>query len=130
MSEAVNRPVTHSRLSAPSMSRSIIARYVNPWKYKREQAEAARVAALRSRDGDECRRCRRPLRFDLTAGHDLGPKVEEIAPTSEGEVFALDALCLTHRRCNAVGADDTAEVTERARRKNEAELFARSRKRA
>jgi len=43
---------------------------------------------------------------------------------------ALEALCLTHRRCNAAGADNTAEVTERARRKNEAELFARSRKRA
>ena len=112
------------------MSRSIIVRYVNPWKYKREQEEAARVAALRSRDGDECRRCRRPLRFDLTPGHDLGPKVEEIAPTPDGEIAALESLCLTHRRCNAAGADNTAEVTERARRKNEAELFAKSRKRA
>lgn len=116
-------------MAAP-MSRSIIARYVNPWKYKREQAEAARVAELRSRDGDDCRRCRRPLRFDLTPGHDLGPKIEEIAPTPKDEVPALEALCITHRRCNAVGADNTAEVTERARRKNEAELFAKSRKRA
>jgi hypothetical protein len=112
------------------MSRSIIARYVNPWKYKREQEETARVAALRQRDGDECRRCRRQLRFDLTPGHDLGPKVEDIAETLDGVAPALEGLCLTHRRCNAAGADNTAEVTERARRKNEAELFARSRKRA
>lgn len=115
---------------APLMSRSIIARYVNPWKYKREQEEAARIAALRQRDGEDCRRCRRPMRFDLTPGHDLGPKVEEVAPTPEGETPALESLCLTHRRCNAAGQDNTAEVAERARRKNEAELFARSRKRA
>jgi hypothetical protein len=112
------------------MSRSIIARYVNPWKYKREQEEAAWLAALLARDGDECRRCRRPMRFDLTPGHDLGPKVEEVAPAPAGEAPPLESLCLTHRRCNAAGADNTAEVTERARRKNEAELFGKARRRA
>ena len=103
------------------MSQSIIARYVNPWKFKREQEERQRVAELRKRDGEDCRRCRRPMRFDLTAGHDLGPKIEAI-PSGE--------LCLTHVRCNAQGADNTAEVTAGVRRKNEAELFAKSRKSA
>jgi hypothetical protein len=112
------------------MSRSMIARYVNPWKYRRDQAEAARLAALRARDGDGCRRCRRPMRFDLPPGHDLAPRVEDIAFTPAGEEQALESLCLTHRRCNPAGADNTAEVTERARRKNEAELFAKARKRA
>ena len=111
------------------MSRTIILKYVNPWKFRREQ-EARRIAVLRSRDGDDCRRCRRPLRFDLPAGHDTGATVEEILPTPEGGVAALDNLCLTHRRCNAAGADHTVEVTERMRRRNEAELFARTRKRA
>ena len=110
------------------MSRSMIARYVNPWKYKREQAEAARLAALRSRDGDGCRRCRRPLRFDLPEGHDLGPKIECIA-SANGETSAIDHLCLTHRRCNSEKADYTAEVKERIRRKAEADLLSRSRKR-
>jgi hypothetical protein len=109
------------------MSRFDLARYVTPWKYKREQEELRRVAELRSRDGDECRRCRRPLRFDLTSGHDLGPKVEAIVPAADGEVPALDQLCLTHRRCNADGVDHTHEVQERVRRKNEAALFARRR---
>jgi 5-methylcytosine-specific restriction endonuclease McrA len=110
------------------MSRSIIARYVIPWKYKREQAQK-RLAELRRRDGDDCRRCRRPLRFDLPDGHDQGPKVECIAAAAEGEPEALDNLCLTHRRCNSEKADYTAEVQERVRRKAEAELLSRSRKR-
>jgi hypothetical protein len=112
------------------MSSSILTRYVTPWKFRREQQELQRVAELRRRDGDDCRRCRRPMRFDLPSGHGLGPRVEEAAHTPEGEQPALDSLCLTHRRCNADAADNTREVQERVRRKGEAELFARSRKRA
>jgi 5-methylcytosine-specific restriction endonuclease McrA len=110
------------------MSQSIIARYVTPWKYKREQ-EQKRLHALRQRDGDDCRRCRRPLRFDLPRGHDMGPKVEQIMP-AESETEALDNLVLCHRRCNGEGADHTREVQERVRRKNEAVLFSKTRKRA
>ena len=109
------------------MSRTTIARYVNPWKYKREQQELQRLTALRQRDGDDCRRCRRPLRFDLPNGHDWGPKVEQIAPAMEDEAPSLDNLCLCHRRCNAESADRTREVQERVRRKNEAVLFVKSR---
>ena len=106
---------------------TVIARYLNPWKFRRERDELQRIAALRTRDGDECRRCRRPMRFDLKSGQDLGPRIETIAP---GRMEALDGLCLTHVRCNPQGANNTAEVTDRVRRKNEAELFANSRKRA
>jgi len=103
------------------MSPSIIARYVSPWKFRRQQEALERVAGLRQRDGDDCRRCRRPMRFDLPTGHDMAPKIEDV-PSGE--------QCLTHVRCNPQGADNTAEVTTRVRRKNEAELFAKSRKRA
>ena len=103
------------------MSQSVIARYLNPWKFKREQEDLQRVVELRQRDGDDCRRCRRPMRFDLAGGHGLAPKIENI-PSGE--------QCLTHVCCNARGADNTAEVTARVRRKNEAELFANSRRRA
>jgi hypothetical protein len=106
---------------------SSIVRFVIPWKYRREQDEQ-RLRALRSRDGDSCRRCRRPMRFDLPAGHDQGPKVEEVAPACEPD--ALDHLVLCHRRCNGEGADHTSEVQQRVRMKGEAALFARSRKRA
>src|SRR6478672_787168 len=106
-----------------------IARFVSPWKYRREQAEAARVHALRRRDGDDCRRCRRPMRFDLPAGHDAGAWVQPVQFGADATEAALDNLCLTHRRCNAAAADNTVEVTERIRRKQEADLFTKSRKR-
>jgi 5-methylcytosine-specific restriction endonuclease McrA len=110
------------------MSSSIIARYVTPWKYRRE-LEQQRLQALKGRDGENCARCRRPLRFDLPEGHDMAPKVEPVLPVAKGEEPPLDNLVLTHRRCNGEGADYTHEVTERIRRRNEAELFANARRR-
>jgi hypothetical protein len=112
------------------MSRSTIARYVTPWKFRREQQHLRRVVELRRRDGDDCRRCRRPVRFDLPRGHDLGPSIEQVLPTAVNEEETLDNFCLTHRRCNASGKDVTCEVQERVRRKNEAELFAKAKRRA
>ena len=112
------------------MSRSLIARYVTPWVSKREREEQRRVAELRQRDGDNCRRCRRPIRFDLPSGNDKGPKIEAMAEPAAETAAAIESLCLCHGRCNADSADNTAEVTERVRRRSEAALFARSRKRA
>ena len=108
---------------------SSIARFVSPWKYRRRQEEA-RLRALRQRDGDECRRCRRTMRCDLPAGHDQGACVQPIQFGADAEKASFDNLCLTHRRCNAASADNTDEVTERIRRKQEAELFSKARKRA
>jgi hypothetical protein len=110
------------------MSRTMIARYLNPWKFKREQ-ERQRLQALRHRDGDDCRRCRRPMRFDLPAGHDMCPKVEEVVTGPVDDPGQIHNLCLCHRRCNAESADYTAEVKERIRRKAEADLLSRSRRR-
>lgn len=109
------------------MSRSIIAKYVTPWAFKREREEQKRIADLRSRDGDNCRRCRRPIRFDLTRGHDKGPAIESIVGPTSDEPQAIENLCLCHGRCNADSGDNTLEVTERVRRKSEAELFTKSR---
>jgi hypothetical protein len=103
---------------------SAIVKFVNPWKFRRHQ-EAQRLQALRHRDGDDCRRCRRPMRFDLPRGHDLGPKVE---PISSGTADSIDNLCLTHRRCISEGADHTVEVKERIRRRAEADLLSGSRR--
>ena len=85
------------------------------------------MTALRQRDGDNCSRCRRPLRFDVPAGHDLSPRfetIQEVAQTAAGE---LGNLCLCHARCHAGMIDHTPEVVERMRRKNEAALFTKSR---
>ena len=107
------------------MAGSSIVKYLNPLKHRRER-ETERLRALRTRDGENCARCRRPMRFDLPAGHDQGAKIEPIAPGSK----ALDNHHLCHGRCNAPGLDHTDEVTERMRRKNEAALFTKSRKKA
>ncbi len=103
---------------------SVIVKFVNPWKFRRDQAEQ-RLRALRQRDGDDCRRCRRPMRFDLPGGHDLGPKIEQVL---SGSADALDNLCLTHLRCISEPADQTLEVKERIRRRAEAELLSSSRR--
>lgn len=108
------------------MSSAVLTRYVMPWKFRRDQ-ERQRLEALRKRDGETCRRCRRPMRFDLPAGHDKGPKVETILTGASGEGEPLENLCLCHRRCNADSADNTVEVTERVRRKSEAALFDKAR---
>ncbi len=108
------------------MSRAIIAKYVTPWKFRREQEQRC-IAALRDRDGDACRRCRRPIRFDLTRGHDKGPRIEPVVAHTHGDPGALESLFLCHGRCNAAGADHTEEVTERVRRRSEAALFANAR---
>lgn len=101
------------------MTSNGIAKYLIPWRLKRERA-AAQVKLLRIRDGDNCARCRRPLRFDLPTGHDQAPKIEPI-PSASGQ-------CLCHTRCNAGTIDHTGEVAERMRLKAEAALFAKSRK--
>lgn len=108
------------------MSSTIIAKYLAPWKYHRAQNQQ-RLQALRQRDGDSCRRCRRPIRFDLPPGHDKGAVIERIIPTAGADEEVLDDFCLCHRRCNADGVDHTREVQERVRRKSEAELFGKAR---
>jgi len=106
-----------------------LAKYVSPWTLKRDKAKQQQVATLRQRDGDECRRCRRPIRFDLPDGHDKGPTIQSVA-TPASPVAESESLCLCHNRCNAAGEDHTDEVTERIRRRNEAALFAKPRKKA
>lgn len=100
-------------------------RFLKPWKYRRER-EAERLAALRQRDGDCCARCRRPMRFDLPAGHEQSVVIEPVVP---GAGDGLDNFRLCHPRCNSPGLDHTREVAARVRLKNEADLFAKSRKR-
>jgi hypothetical protein len=109
-----------------------LAKYLNPWKFRREEAaRQERVAELRRRDGDNCQRCRRLIRFDLPHGYDQAPKFHELAPALNEELLPpIESQCLVHVRCNAAGADNTAEVTERVRRKSEAALFSKERKRA
>lgn len=109
------------------MSLSFVSRYVSPWVLRKDKERERKVRALRQRDGDDCRRCRRVLRFDLPRGHERAPTIERMVPQANGETEALDNLCLCHARCNSEPADQTFEVTERIRRRNEAALLSRKR---
>ena len=93
---------------------------------------AARAVAIRLSTSRRrlVARCRRPIRFDLPPGHDQGSRIEAIVSSAPGADPDLRNLRLTHVRCNESGVDHTGEVTERIRRKNEAELFSKKRKRA
>jgi hypothetical protein len=93
-----------------------LAAILNPWKARRERA-LRRLAELRRRDGDACRRCRRPMRFDLPEGNDLAPRLEQVGPGAKG---VLDHLCLCHTRCNAEAGDQTIAVQQRLREREEA----------
>lgn len=110
------------------MSKKSIAKYLNPWMFQREK-KRQRFEQLRKRDGDNCWRCRRPMRFDLPRGHDLAPTIEHLQPKSKGGTGEIDNLCLCHGHCNRLMGDATAEVKERMRQKNEAVLFEKARKR-
>ena len=79
---------------------------LNPFARARAKAEQQQMAELRQRDGDQCRRCRRTMSFDLPHGHDNGPRIER-----------LDGEFLCHVRCHQGMIDHTAEVVERTRRK-------------
>jgi len=109
------------------MPKTSIAKYLNPWRFKREKKQK-RFEALRERDGDTCGRCRRQMRFDLPGGHELAPTIEHLQPKSKGGTSDLENLCLCHGRCNRQMADATPEVQERLRLKNEADLLVNPRK--
>ena len=105
-----------------------LARLLTPWTLSAKRAPH-RLDQLRSRDGDTCRRCRRPMRFDLPSGHDQAPRIEQLQPGPAAAPIALDELFLCHVRCHAGMTDHTAQVAERVRRKAEAELFAKPKRR-
>lgn len=98
-----------------------IAKYLHPWMFQRDKKQQ-RYVLLRQRDGDNCWRCRRPLCFDAPRGSEQASTIEHILPKSKGGTSALDNLCLCHGRCNWMMADNTPEVKERMRAKeNEAQ---------
>lgn len=105
-----------------------LARYFAPWTQSAKRRQL-RLGQLRDRDGETCRRCRRPMRFDLPSGHDQGPRIEQLVSGPAAEPIALDNLFLCHVRCHAGMTDHTAQVVERVRRKAEEALFSKPRRR-
>ena len=93
--------------------KSSITRFLKPWSSRQDQIEQERLQLLRRRDGDSCRRCRRPMHFDLPSGHDRAPAILQIRFEPTPAAAELDNLCLCHARCNPRVGDNTDEVQER-----------------
>lgn len=108
--------------------RGSIGRFLNAWKARDEQRQQ-RLSELRKRDGDNCRRCRRPIRFDLPSDHDSAPAVVHVGARPGGDGADLDDLCLCHARCNAEAGDSTLAVQERLKQRLQAEPAPQTRKR-
>lgn len=106
-----------------------IFRYLNPRLLRRDRL-MDQVERLRARDGESCRRCRRPMRFDLPIGHDLAPAIEQTSPTPRRGDPDLREAYLCHGRCNIPGRDHTEAALERLRPQREAELLSKGRRRA
>lgn len=91
-----------------------IVRYLSTWIARRDEHLQQQLEALRSRDGDICRRCRRELRFDLPSDHGLAPTIQPIGESPVGAATSIDELCLCHGRCNAEAVDIPSETKKRA----------------
>jgi hypothetical protein len=95
------------------MAGTNIVRFLSSRMLRRD--EPKRLAELRQRDGDNCRRCRRPMGFDLPRGHDQAPSLVPIGSSAPGGRPGIDDWCLCHGRCNGQTVDATSEVQERMR---------------
>lgn len=63
------------------------------------------VGYLRERDGDDCRICRKAIRYDIPSGprgdpSGLGHSIDHVVPRSQDGGDELANLRLTHWRCN------------------------------
>ena len=83
------------------------------WAHRRLRKR--RLAALRARDGDNCWRCRKPMRFEGPPNCGKAATIEHILPRSKGGGDELANLCLCHPGCNRHLADHSPAQKERMR---------------
>ena len=74
-----------------------------------------RFAAVRARDGDDCWRCNRPMRFEGPPNCGKAATIEHVLPRSKGGGDDLGNLRLCHVGCNRHLADHPPEQKERMR---------------
>ena len=90
-------------------------RWSVPWWIARHRKKKVRLAALRARDGDDCWRCGRPMRFEGPPNRGRAATIEHLRPRSQGGTGALDNLRLCHVGCNRHLGAHPPEQKERMR---------------
>lgn len=83
------------------------------WVHRRLRKK--KLAAIRVRDGDDCWRCNRPMRFEGPPNCGKAATIEHVMPRSKGGSDALTNLRLCHVGCNRHLADRLPEQKERMR---------------
>lgn len=96
------------------MARRNIAKYLNPWMFKRER-DRRRFLKVRQRDGDNCWRCGHPMDFSEPRNGKKSATIEHVNPKALGGTGALANLRLCHVGCNRHLAANTPEQKERMR---------------
>jgi nitrate/TMAO reductase-like tetraheme cytochrome c subunit len=91
-----------------------IAKYLNPWMFKREKAKQ-RVAKLRTINGDNCWRCHAPMNFTEPRNKRRSATIEHLTARAHGGNSAIDNIVLCHRGCNQHLGANTREQKERMR---------------
>jgi len=91
-----------------------IAKYLNPWMFKREK-DRQRFAKVRERDGDNCWRCHRPMNFTEPRDKAKSATVEHVQPRALGGTSALENLVLCHAGCNRHLGANIPEQKQRMR---------------
>jgi 5-methylcytosine-specific restriction endonuclease McrA len=83
------------------------------WVFRR--ARRKRIAALRARDGDNCWRCNRPMRFGAPFNRGKAATVEHVLARALGGTDDLGNLRLCHIGCNRHLGTAPPEQKERMR---------------
>ena len=71
--------------------------------------------AVRKRDGDDCWRCHKPLRFGPPFNVGKAATIEHVKPLADEGSWELDNLRLCHKGCNKHLGTNTPEQKERMR---------------
>lgn len=80
------------------MGRKSIAKYLNPWMFKRDKSRG-RVTELRAAYGDACWRCGHQMTFGLLAARRRAT-VEHLLARSQGGTSEWQNIRLCHSGCN------------------------------
>ena len=97
-----------------AMPRKNIAKYLNPWMFRREK-KRRKFEEVRKRDGDNCWRCHHPMDFSEPRNKKKSATIEHRVPRCDGGNWALENLVLCHVGCNRHMGANSPEQKERMR---------------
>lgn len=106
-------PVKIIRYST-QMSRKNIAKYLNPWMFRREK-KRSKIKEIRERDGDNCWRCHQPMDFEAVPNSRKAPTIEHLESKKHGGTLSIENVVLCHPGCNRHLGTNTPSQKRRMR---------------